>query len=658
MASQLDIDETAGAILGKKRSRASISDETYNLAKISREDECMNFAEPTIAVENGIIDIADVAPPPLPPPDDLLKELASGDKDIEYYPCNNSETRCHGTDTSKNEGRTRALQMDANDENGHDSTIHSATSGSPCREIPGGDEANSSDNIAREAQAFRTYLKSKHANANADLPTMTYTKSTASSHFLSPNANEDHSDLANAFKKRLFTNPTPTLEDAYNRRDAAAMKRKIIRERKKEVLSKAQQLRDEILHLREKFRKKKEDLQNINSMLNQSSKEVGGWNKIVFDLELKENCAWNQKLQLLRDYIQENGGPPPPNSKQKILTSEERKINTFIKEIKKKIQQNHPSIHKYPHRKRAIEELGITLAISEEEKEKHFEYMLKKLIAYKREHGTYRMPKYDIVKSSRNNDLLLLHNWIFTEVTKSMPAHTKRFREIGFSFDNWCGSTAVQSTTQVFDTNTTTNHPNNSQEETAFSTRSSKHNGVRDMIRLAIINFLSTRHKNGRIQHGAIKEAAKKFGYSDSGIKTMWEKHKVGILDPSKGIDVRNRHGAGRKCKYDVDQIRRILITLPPAKRRTINEIGKACGVRGKSTMHRLLHSDHELLMLARNAGLTMKSRRAVRGDNVDLREFYEDRKRKDPLARLSDENDSGDKSSLLDDDSRSDSSD
>ena len=66
----------------------------------------------------------------------------------------------------------------------------------------------------------------------------------------------------------------------------------------------------------------------------------------------------------------------------------------------------------YPHRIQVLEELGIQLDKSADDV--RFDAMFNKFLAYRREHGTWKMPSASICKESGDEELLLLHNWLYT----------------------------------------------------------------------------------------------------------------------------------------------------------------------------------------------------------------------------------------------------
>jgi len=244
---------------------------------------------------------------------------------------------------------------------------------------------------------------------------------------------EDHSNLAHAFRQRLFPKDcSGTLSTAYSQRDATVQERKQLHKNKRVILS-------DLKALREQFYAKKRELLEMNSSLKANSKKLGGWNRKVFDLELQESCPWNDKLQKLRDYVDEHG-KVPEMKKRKRGIGEEKMLATFIASVKHKVN-NHNFAKKYPHRAMALEDLGVNWG---NENEAKFEMMFQKLLDYKREHGTLKLPSLKLCQESGCKELVKLHNWVFTQVSAfryQLPTRNveiaKRFLDIGFTFERW-----------------------------------------------------------------------------------------------------------------------------------------------------------------------------------------------------------------------------
>lgn len=248
----------------------------------------------------------------------------------------------------------------------------------------------------------------------------------------------NHTHLVRAFREPLFPkDPSPRLAIAYSHRTASVLERDHIKQQKQQIL---QELQD----IRSQFAVKKQELLDTNSRLRASSQKVGAWTRKVFDLELKEpGCAWNEKFAALQEYVAAHNKIPEHCHKLKG-SGTEKQLASFIANQRSKVKRKHKSCTKYPHRYQALEKLGVHW---ESENDARFETMFAKLLDFKKEHGTLRMPSLDLCKESGDEELIALHNWVFSQVgafryqlrTKKVEM-VKRFLDIGFSFEKWYGT--------------------------------------------------------------------------------------------------------------------------------------------------------------------------------------------------------------------------
>ena len=133
----------------------------------------------------------------------------------------------------------------------------------------------------------------------------------------------------------------------------------------------------------------------------------------------------------------ENDLPSEPH----FTVEETKALATFISQMKLKAR-NKSLAKTQPHRIRALEELGVN--IKENKMTARFDEMFEKLLAYKKEMGTFRLPSAEFCKDSGDPDLIALHNWVFSQVgafryqlkTKK-PKEVRKFLDIGFSFERW-----------------------------------------------------------------------------------------------------------------------------------------------------------------------------------------------------------------------------
>lgn len=133
----------------------------------------------------------------------------------------------------------------------------------------------------------------------------------------------DYSDLAAAFKKPLFDNPSRPLEIAYSHHTAVVVKRTRSQKKKNTVVR-------EYNSLREKFRQKKVELSLADDKVQGCNQQVGMWTRKVFDLELAEECEWNANLHRLKIYVAAHGKLPPTS--KKATGEEEKALSAWLEE--------------------------------------------------------------------------------------------------------------------------------------------------------------------------------------------------------------------------------------------------------------------------------------------------------------------------------------
>ena len=102
---------------------------------------------------------------------------------------------------------------------------------------------------------------------------------------------------------------------------AARFQRTKAQKRKNQVLGEYNRLRD-------KFLEKKLELSLANDEVKGHDKVVGAWARKVFDLELEEECSWNENYRKLREY-RETHGRLPSHSK-KAVDEEEKALSSWL----------------------------------------------------------------------------------------------------------------------------------------------------------------------------------------------------------------------------------------------------------------------------------------------------------------------------------------
>ncbi len=107
--------------------------------------------------------------------------------------------------------------------------------------------------------------------------------------------------------------------------------------------------------------------------------------------------------------------------------------------------------------------------------------------------------------------------------------------------------------------------------------------------RVALVLFLSQRHKNGRLIKGAIEEAEKIFPFKRASIQLIWKKARPGVLDPSIVVDISNQKKgkSGRKAKYSEGDLA-TMGDVPLRQRTTLRSLSFAMSIP-RTSLWRLL---------------------------------------------------------------------
>jgi hypothetical protein len=257
------------------------------------------------------------------------------------------------------------------------------------------------------------------------------------------NEHEDYSELAGAFTKPLFAEPSRPLEIAYSQQTKMDYEKKIAQQKKADLAKECKQLR-------EKLQEKKLALSLVNDEIKECNKKLGTWTRKVFDLELEEPCEWNTNYQKLIEYKQQHGKLPS----KKTQDEEEKALSVWLENVRhekneegddeKKGNKTKRLIDDYPHRLQSLEVLGINFG---RRRDDTFEAMLQKLVEYKEEHGTLKFPSDEQCEKSKNLELISLQKWVKTQVVnyrsgKMSPDAIRQLKDIGFSFEKWCLSKA------------------------------------------------------------------------------------------------------------------------------------------------------------------------------------------------------------------------
>ena len=91
-----------------------------------------------------------------------------------------------------------------------------------------------------------------------------------------------------------------------------------------------------------------------------------------------------------------------------------------------------------------------------------------------------------------------------------------------------------------------------------------KHNATNEE-QIALVTFLSQRHKNCRLNKGAIDAAMEYFPFKRSQIKVIWRLARDAAVDPNVRLDFTNKKkgNSGRKTKYSQESLMTAIQSTP-----------------------------------------------------------------------------------------------
>ena len=104
-----------------------------------------------------------------------------------------------------------------------------------------------------------------------------------------------------------------------------------------------------------------------------------------------------------------------------------------------------------------------------------------------------------------------------------------------------------------------------------------KHNATNEE-RIAIVTFLSERHKNGRLNKGAIDVAMEYFPFKRSQIKVIWRLARDADVDPNARVEftTKKKGNSGWKPKYSQESLITAIQSTPLSQRSTLRSLSKA----------------------------------------------------------------------------------
>eukprot|EP00581_Thalassiosira_minuscula_P012292 CAMPEP_0183718978 /NCGR_PEP_ID=MMETSP0737-20130205/12084_1 /TAXON_ID=385413 /ORGANISM="Thalassiosira miniscula, Strain CCMP1093" /LENGTH=376 /DNA_ID=CAMNT_0025948639 /DNA_START=6 /DNA_END=1136 /DNA_ORIENTATION=- len=129
---------------------------------------------------------------------------------------------------------------------------------------------------------------------------------------------------------------------------------------------------------------------------------------------------------------------------------------------------------------------------------------------------------------------------------------------------------------------------------------------IQEEKRAQICLFLAQRvdHSRGKLQRGAMEEAAVRYGVSTKGtVAGLWYKHKNFILYPDKyTLDVRRKKGSGRSTKWTHAEIMEAVKKVPCRYRNSLRALSDKVGIP-RTTLHRFLKAQDEIFLTSSSRG-------------------------------------------------------
>ena len=100
-------------------------------------------------------------------------------------------------------------------------------------------------------------------------------------------------------------------------------------------------------------------------------------------------------------------------------------------------------------------------------------------------------------------------------------------------------------------------------------------------VRHALVVFLSQRHKNGRLEKGAIDAAKENFPFGKSQINRIWQRARGNVVDPNVQSDYTSKKmgNSGRKPKYSQEAVLATIGQTPFSQRQTLRSMSNATSI-------------------------------------------------------------------------------
>mmetsp|Transcript_34320 Transcript_34320/g.61617 ORF Transcript_34320/g.61617 Transcript_34320/m.61617 type:complete len:897 (-) Transcript_34320:68-2758(-) len=205
------------------------------------------------------------------------------------------------------------------------------------------------------------------------------------------------SHLINDFEQRRISEPSEKVNIAYiGRESAAETAKKVMDEESKICSDMEEEIKQFQAQLEGKIKKENQALGKYRQKTNN-----------VMCLEMEEPCRWNDTYKQLKDYVMKTGDLPPVPSA--CTTEIDRKLSICVQEMKSLVYSKSERIINAPHRIEALESLGIEWV---ESSEGRWNKMYERLLTYKRQHKTVRLPSFMQCRKSKDKDLGALRRWV------------------------------------------------------------------------------------------------------------------------------------------------------------------------------------------------------------------------------------------------------
>ena len=106
-----------------------------------------------------------------------------------------------------------------------------------------------------------------------------------------------------------------------------------------------------------------------------------------------------------------------------------------------------------------------------------------------------------------------------------------------------------------------------------------------DDVRHGLVVFLSQRHKNGRLNKGAIAAAKEHFPFEKSQINRIWKLARDNAVNPNVKSDYKTKKkgNSGRKPKYSEEYVMAAIGRMPLSLRQSLRTLSSATSIPARS---------------------------------------------------------------------------